>query len=64
MPSRGGKIKASYFHHKADYCTRLLYDSEINFEISCLRDGGFTWKLGDYANGYVAEGNTTTWTKR
>ena len=22
-----------------------------------LWDGGFIWKLGDYTNGYVAEGN-------
>jgi len=35
----------------------MLYDSEINFEISCFWDAGFNWKLGDSANGYVAEGN-------
>ena len=23
-------------------------------------DGGFIWKIGDSANGYVAEGNTRT----
>jgi hypothetical protein len=33
-----------------------LYDSEINFELSCFWDGGFIWKLGDSANGYAAEG--------
>ena len=35
----------------------MLYDSKINFEISCSWDAGFNWKLGDSANGYVAEGN-------
>jgi len=34
----------------------MLYDSEINFEISCFWDAGFNWKLGDSVNGYVAEG--------
>jgi hypothetical protein len=38
----------------------MLYDSEINFELSCFWDGGFIWKLGDDANGYVAEGNGRT----
>ena len=33
-----------------------LYDSEINFELSCFWNGGFIWKLGDSANGYTAEG--------
>jgi hypothetical protein len=36
---------------------QMLYDSEINFEISCFWDAGFMWKLGDSANGYLAEGN-------
>ena len=36
---------------------QMLYDSEISFEISCFWDGSFIWRLGDYANGYVAEGN-------
>jgi len=36
---------------------QMLYDSEIKFEISCFWDAGFNWKLGDSANGYVAEGN-------
>src|SRR5712671_1722328 len=39
---------------------QMLYDSEINFELSCFWDAGFIWKLGDDANGYVAEGNTRT----
>ena len=36
---------------------QMLYDSEINFEISCSWDAGFNWKSGDFANGYVADGN-------
>ncbi len=39
---------------------QMLYDSEINFELSCFWDAGFTWRLGDSANGYAAEGNTRT----
>jgi len=38
----------------------MLYDSEINFEISTFWDGGFDWKLGDRMNGYPAEGNART----
>lgn len=39
-----------------------LYDSEINFTItiSTLWDCGFSWKLGDELNGYVAEGRADT----
>jgi hypothetical protein len=37
-----------------------LYDSELNFSISCFWDGGFDVKLGDPMNGYVAEGNVKT----
>jgi hypothetical protein len=37
----------------------MLYDSEINLELSCFWDG-FIWKLGDYANGYLAEGNASS----
>jgi hypothetical protein len=32
-----------------------LYDSEINFSISCFWDGGFTVKIGDDMNGFDAE---------
>jgi hypothetical protein len=32
------------------------YDSEINFELFSLWDGGFMWKLGDSANGYCSRG--------
>ena len=38
----------------------MLYDSEINFALSCFWDPGFIWKLGDYANGYLAEGNASS----
>jgi hypothetical protein len=34
--------------------------SEINVEISSW-DGGFTVKLGDRRNGYVAETNVRSW---
>ncbi len=37
-----------------------LYDSEINFSISCFWDGGFDVKLGDDINGFVAEGHAKT----
>jgi hypothetical protein len=39
---------------------QLLYDSEINFELSSFWDGGFIWKLGDSANGYPAEGRAAS----
>ena len=39
---------------------QALYNSEINFEISCFYDGGFVWKLGDMQNGYKAHGNPPT----
>ena len=32
-----------------------LYDSEINFSISCFWDNGFVVKLGDDLNGFAAE---------
>ena len=38
-----------------------LYDSEINFSISCLWDGGFQIKLGDELNGYVSQTCVDTW---
>jgi hypothetical protein len=38
-----------------------LYDSEINFRISCFWDGGFDVKLGDEMNGYLAEHQVKTW---
>jgi hypothetical protein len=38
-----------------------LYDSEINFSISCFWDGGFTVKLGDEMNGFVARETVGTY---
>lgn len=35
-----------------------LYDSEINVSLSWFWDTGFTVKIGDYMNGFVAEFNT------
>ena len=37
-----------------------LYDSEINFSISCFWDGGFDVKLGDDMNGVHAETQVRT----
>jgi hypothetical protein len=34
-----------------------LYDSEINCCLSSFWDGGWTVKLGDATNGFVAEAN-------
>ena len=36
---------------------RDLYNSELNFSISCLWDGGIDVKLGDEMNGFAAENN-------
>ncbi|HUS09537.1 MAG TPA: hypothetical protein VMZ30_03645 [Pyrinomonadaceae bacterium] len=38
-----------------------LYDSEINFAVSCLWDGGFQVKLGDPSNGFKAVANLDSW---
>lgn len=38
-----------------------LYDSEINFQISCFWDGGFDWKLGDEMNGFKESGTVSTY---
>ena len=37
-----------------------LYDSEINFHISCFWDNGIDVKLGDEMNAFVAETNVAT----
>lgn len=29
-----------------------LYENEVNFEISCFWDNGFTVRLGDFQNGF------------
>jgi hypothetical protein len=39
---------------------QMLYDSEINFELSTFWDEGFRWKLGDRMNGFPAEGCADT----
>jgi hypothetical protein len=36
---------------------QMLYDSEINFELSTFWDDGFRWKLGDNWNGFKADGH-------
>lgn len=33
-----------------------LYDSELNFKISCFWDNGFIWELGDRTNGFIDNG--------
>jgi|Tabmets5t2r1_1033131.scaffolds.fasta_scaffold151921_2 hypothetical protein len=38
-----------------------LYDSEINFSITCFWDGGFEVKLGDDLNGIAAETRVMSW---
>ena len=38
-----------------------LYDSEINFTISVLWEGGFDVKLGDNLNGFDAEATLARW---
>lgn len=38
-----------------DSILQEMYDSEINFSISCFWDSGFTVKLGDDYNWYKAE---------
>lgn len=38
-----------------------LYDSEINFSVSCFWDGGFTVIIGDDMNGCKYEGYAQTW---
>ena len=37
-----------------------LYDSEINFSISCFWDNNLDVKLGDEMNGFAAETNVAT----
>ena len=40
---------------------QALYDSEINFSITAFYNERFSWKLGDEANGYKAQGMARTW---
>jgi hypothetical protein len=44
-----------------DVIFRDLYDSEINYAISCFWDCGWTVKLGDALNGWDAEGHCCSW---
>jgi hypothetical protein len=37
-----------------------LYDSEINFEVSCFWDAGFDVRLGDAVNGLLAQDKVPT----
>lgn len=37
-----------------------LYDAEINFSITTFWDAGFTVKIGDEINGFVAQANFDT----
>jgi hypothetical protein len=39
---------------------QMLYDSEINFQISCFWDAQIDWKLGDAMTGYPAQGKAET----
>ena len=39
---------------------QALYNSEINFEINCFYDDGFNWGLGDFLNGWKAQGKSPT----
>jgi hypothetical protein len=39
---------------------QALYDSEINCSITTFWDGGFTVRLGDEMNGFVAEQTCAT----
>ncbi len=38
-----------------------LYNSEINFSVSCFWDGGFDVTIGDDMNGYNFKGYARTW---
>jgi hypothetical protein len=40
---------------------QALYDSEINFAVSCFWDGGFIVRLGDDMNGWSPEQRVDTW---
>jgi squalene cyclase len=44
-----------------DTIFRDLYDSEINYSISCFWDCGWTVKLGDPLNGWAAEAYCDSW---
>jgi hypothetical protein len=48
-------------HEMTDTTLQDLYDSEINFEISCFWDGGFLVRLGDKMNGFKTEMTVRTY---
>ena len=47
-------------HLRLDEVLDHLYDSEINFSVSCLWDNGIDVKLGDELNGLKAQGLVRT----
>ncbi len=47
---RMDKYTIAYLH--ADLMEEL-YDNELNFELSCFWDGGYTARLGDEMNGFT-----------
>ena len=38
-----------------------IYNSELNFSITCFWDSGYTIKLGDEHNGFVEESFAKNW---
>jgi hypothetical protein len=42
-------------------CFMGLYNSEINFSVSCFWAGGFDVKLGDAMNGWLAQTTLSKW---
>lgn len=41
--------------HDTTVVLQDLYDSEVNFTITTMWDGGFHLELGDYMNGFKAK---------
>ena len=54
------KSRADPKHMSLEEVLDRLYDSEINFSISCFWDNGIAVKLGDETNGSAAEHNVRT----
>ena len=44
----------------AGHPLQQLYEAEINFALNTVWDGGFIWRLGDEANGFLDEGRAGT----
>lgn len=57
----GTDIQRSSFVYMTNSICQRLYDSEINFTISCFWDDGFVVMLGDSMNDYVAQTSVRTW---